>query len=356
MHFAHLVEGPLLWVALCVFFAAMIIRAALFALSLFLGERPHDISRRTRAAVFGRFSALGREFAVKKFPYALSLFLLHVCLLAIPIWLYGHVILWEESVFELSWPALPDIWADRLTLLLLGLAACFLARRIFFRSVRVGSTFSDYLLITLTTLPFLTGYFLTHGTLESIPFLDNYMMTLHVLAGEVMLIAVAFLFCRVRLARDKCIGCAACSLLCPAGALQAEDAEGIRTLSYVHRRCVVCGICVRACPEGAAELKHELGMRRIFQPFSKDALGNVELSACKECGALYLPAPQLDKVSAMLADESVYSCPTCKTAAAAKRLYVRDLRQRDLAPTAGSEYCVHGAKSRPEPETIQMPT
>lgn len=356
MHFAHLVEGPFLWVALCVFFAAMIIRAALFALSPFQGERPPEIGRRTRATVFGRFSALCREFAVEKSAYASSLFLFHVCALVVPIWLYGHVILWEESVFEISWRALPDIWADQLTLLLLGLAACFLARRIFFRSVRNGSSFSDYLLIGLVTMPFLTGYFLTHGTLESIPFLDNYMMTIHVLTGEVMVIAAAFLFCRVRLTRDKCIGCAACSLRCPAGALQTEDADGIRTFTYSHHRCVVCGACVRTCPEGAAELKHELGLRRITQLFSRDVIGNVELSVCKECGAPYLPAPQLDKVSAMLADESVYSCPTCRTAAAAERLHVRDLRHRDLAPTVGAEHCVHGAKSRTEPETIQMPT
>jgi len=356
MHFAHLVEGPLLWVALCTFFAALFLRTALFVLSIFLSRRSCNNSTRRTAAEFGRILLPYHKLVARRPIYTLSLYLFHLSVFVVPIWLYGHVILWEESIFELSWPSLPDHWADRLTLLVLGLAAFFLVRRIFSRSVRIKSSALDYLLIILVALPFSTGYFLTHGTLESISLLDNYMMTIHVLSGEIMLVAAAFLFCRIRLGRDDCIGCAACSLTCPTGTLEANDAGRVRSFTYSHYRCVCCGACVRICPEGAAELKHEIGVRNIFQLFSRDAIRRVELSVCEKCHEPYLPSPQLDKAAKLLADDSIYSCPTCKATTAADRLYLRDLRRRNSAPMFGEEHCVHGARPHLEPDVVQMPT
>ncbi len=354
MHFAHLVEGPLLWVAFCIFLAALVLRITLFLLSTFLGQRSCNVSKRQTATNLGRAFLPYHGLARRRPIYTLSLYLFHLSAFVVPIWLYGHVILWEESVFGLSWRWLPDHWADRLTLLVLALATCFLVRRIFSRPVRVRSSVSDYLLIILVALPFSTGYFLTHGTLESISVLDNYMMTIHVLSGEIMLITVAFLFCRVRLGRDDCIGCAACSLACPTATLEARDVDRVRSFTYSHYRCIGCGACVWTCPEGAAELKHEIGVRHIFRLFPKDAIRNVELSVCQECHVPYLPTPQLDKISTLLADDSVYSCPTCKTAAAADRLYLKDFRRKESTRVLGEEHCVHGARSHSGSDAIPM--
>lgn len=356
MHFTHLVEGPLLWVALSIFLAAIIIRTTLFVLSTFFDQRSRNVSKRHTAATFGQVLLPYHRLVDRKPVYTLSLYLFHLSVFVVPIWLYGHIIIWEESVLELSWRWLPDHWADRLTLLVLGLAACFLMRRIFFRSVRVKSSVSDYLLIILVALPFLTGYFLTHGTLESISRLDNYMMTIHVLSGEALLITTAFLFCKIRLGRNDCIGCAACSLICPTRTLETNDAQGIRSFTYSHYQCVFCGACIRTCPEGAAELKHALGVRNLFQLFSKDVVRSVELSVCKKCSAPYLPSPQIDKVGTLLADDFIYSCPTCKTAAAAEKLYLQNLRRNELTPMFGEEHCAHGTSSRPGPDAIQRPT
>ena len=332
MHFNYLVEGPFLWVALSIFSAGIIIRTALFALSTLLNRRSLNIGSRNIAAILGRALLPYHRYVDKRPIYTLSRYLFHLCVFVVPIWLYGHIIFWEDSVFEISWQSLPDIWADRLTLIVLGLSAWFFMRRIFVERVRAKSSFSDHLLIIMVALPFLTGYFLVHGTLESIPFLDNYMMTIHVLSGELILIAAAFLFCKIRLDRDSCIGCAACELICPTGTLETNDEEGIRFFAYSHYQCVCCGACVRTCPESAAELRHEIGVRNIFQLFSKDTIGNVELSVCKRCGSPYLPSPQLDKVEALLADDSIHSCPTCKTAAAAEKLYMQDPRRNKFTP------------------------
>jgi len=344
MHFTNLVEGPFLSIALSIFFAAVILRTALFALSTLVNQRSRNISKRNLTAILGRIFLPYHRLLDKEPFYIFSRYLFHLCLFIVPIWLYGHIIIWEESVFEVSWQWLPDIWADWLTLIVLGLAAFFFMRRIFLRHIRVKSSFSDYFLIIMVALPFLTGYFLTHGTLELIPVLDNYMMTIHVFGGEAMLITAAFLFCKIRLDRGGCIGCAACELICPTGTLETHDEGGIRSFTYSHYQCVCCGACVRTCPEGAAELRHEIGVRTMFQLFSKDAIRNIELSACRKCSAPYLPSPQLDKVGTLLTDDFIHFCPTCKTAATAETLYLKDPRYSNSSSTFSEQHLVNGEK------------
>jgi len=332
MNFHYLVEGPLLSVALSIFFAGIVLRTTLFALSTLLNQRSLDINKRKPTAIFARAFLPYHRSVARKPIYAFSRYLFHLCAFGVPIWLYGHIILWEESVFEFSWQPLPDTWADRLTLIVLGLAAWFFLRRIFFKHIRIKSSLSDYLLIILVALPFATGYFLTHETLDFIPFFYDFMMPIHVLSGELTLVIAVFLFCKIRLDRNTCIGCAACEISCPTGTLETSDEEGVRVFAYSHYRCICCGACVRTCPERAAELRHEIGVRNIFQLFSKNAIRTVELSLCKKCSAPYFPTPQLDKAETLLAAGFVHLCPACKAAATAERLYLQDPRRKGLVP------------------------
>lgn len=119
-------------------------------------------------------------------------YIFHICLIIVPIWYASHITLWEESRFEWSWSSIPDEMADWMTLIFLAIAIFFLLRRIFSADIRLISTFSDYLLLIVTALPFLTGYFLTHGTLDSIGFLGDNMQLLHMLSAELMLILIPF--------------------------------------------------------------------------------------------------------------------------------------------------------------------
>ena len=344
MHFNYLVEGPFLWVALSIFSVGIIIRTALFALSTFLNQRSLNIGSRNIAAILGRVLLPYHRYVDKRPIYTLSRYLFHLCVFVVPIWLYGHIIIWEDSIFEASWQPLPDIWADRLTLIVLGFAAFFFMRRILLRHIRVKSSFSDYFLIILVALPFLTGYFLTHGTLDSVPFFDDSIMIIHVLSAEAVLITAAFLFCKVRLDRDGCIGCAACELICPTGTLETNDGGGVRSFSYSHYQCVCCAACVRTCPEGAAELRHEIGVRNFFQMFSKNVIRSVALSVCKKCSASYLPSPQVDKVGTLLTDDFIHLCPACKTGATAERLYLQDPRRNSSSPMLSEQHRVNGEK------------
>jgi nitrate reductase gamma subunit len=110
----------------------------------------------------------------------------HVFLIAVPIFLLGHNILLDQS-WGLSLWSLPEFITDLLTLVILVCVAFFLGRRLFLARVRAITTLYDYVILLIAAAPFLTGYFAYHQW-----FNYDTVMTLHILAGEVMLITIPF--------------------------------------------------------------------------------------------------------------------------------------------------------------------
>ena len=175
----------------------------------------------------------------------------------------------------------------------------------------------DFVFIILTALPFLSGYFYTHGSLDHIPFFETYMWYFHVLSGEAMLVMMVFLFCRTRLEAESCIGCAACEINCPTETLETTDIHRQRVFNYSHYQCICCGSCVRVCPEGAAELRHEVNFAHIYRIFSKRPIRTVELAICDRCGIPMAPLPQMKKLQDVAAAGDVETstlnyCNRCK--------------------------------------------
>ena len=321
--FLAFAEGPLLWIVFILFGAGLILRTAFFVLSMVRRRPTFD-----RRSIFEAGPILmarlllpfHRAFVGKPF-YTLLRYGFHVCLFVVPIWLAGHVSLWEESRFEWFWTPLPDDWADTMTLIVLAACSYFLVRRIILGITRKGASIIDCLFIILTALPFLTGYFYTHGSLDHIPFFETYMWYFHVLSAEAMLLMIVFLFLRTRLTAGQCIGCAACEINCPTGTLETTDTAEHRVFTYSHYQCICCGTCVAVCPENAAELRHEINFAHIYRIFTKRPIQAVELEACESCGALIAPQPQMQKLQALVAAgdvevETLNCCSRCKKIAA----------------------------------------
>lgn len=188
------VEGPLLWISFLTFFVGSLVRVILF---LSISQKKDQIiyqyfNWKYILATVARWLLPLNKDVVKTPVFTISAYIFHICLLVVPIWFSGHIVLWEESRFEWSWTPIPDGLADWMTLVLLTIAFLFLLRRIISADIRLMSTFSDYFLLVVTALPFLTGYFLTHGTLDSIGFLGDNMPIIHMLSGELMLILIPF--------------------------------------------------------------------------------------------------------------------------------------------------------------------
>jgi len=255
--------------------------------------------------------------AVLKKPVYTSLrYAFHACLFIVPVWFSGHIYLWEESRFECYWTPLPDAWADWMTLTVLGACAFFFLRRMVLKK-RFEARASDFVLIAITGLPFLSGYFLTHGNLNDIVFFENHLWYMHVVSGEIMLVTIVFLFCRTRLNKETCVGCAACVENCPTETLEFIDENNLRYFNYSHYQCICCGSCVNVCPEKAAGLRHELHPAHLMQIAAKAEIQKVELKACEQCGVCFGPIPQLDKLNRSIRKNEVELssldlCERCK--------------------------------------------
>jgi nitrate reductase gamma subunit len=201
MTFIAFVEGPVVWIAFLTFLIGSALRLILF----------FTLSRQKDKPIYRFFNLkwmllsifrwlLPANVDLKKNPIFSSLgYLFHICLLAVPLFYSAHIILWEESRFKWKWWTMPDTWADWMTLILLAIAIFFIIRRIILPSVRIITAPSDYLLIIVCALPFLTGYINTHpdGTAyqwvtSALPIYGRYSTTIHIMSGALMLIVVPF--------------------------------------------------------------------------------------------------------------------------------------------------------------------
>lgn len=185
------VAGPLLWASFAVFIIGLAVRIGMFL---------RDSSQKDKIIyqyfnwkyvlfTFGRWLLPINRTVAKAPAFAFLVYIFHFCLIIVPVFLQGHIILWEESRFQLSMPTLPPLLADLMTLALVAIAALLLLRRVLSQDVRLLSTVSDYALLIITVLPFLTGFFLTHGTLDTV-LSRYYMQIIHMLSGELMLVMI----------------------------------------------------------------------------------------------------------------------------------------------------------------------
>ena len=312
MDFEAFIEVTLLKVSFVVFFIVVILRSSFFIISIIKSSIHAENKVGNILIIFARFLAPFHRAVPKKPVYSSLRYIFHICLFIVPIWLAGHISMWEESRFEWTWSPIPDEWADGMTLVVLALAMIFIIRHFAIKDVRMSTSFSDYLIIIIAALPFATGYSLTHGTLDAVPFLGDYMWTIHILCGEIMIVAAAFLFCRTRLNDRKCTGCASCVLSCPTGTLEARETGNLRSFDYNHYQCICCGSCVNTCPENAAELRHEISLKRLYQAFARQEIRTVELESCEKCGALFVPEPLMEKINRTFTYEYLNFCPDCR--------------------------------------------
>jgi len=142
------------------------------------------ILRRTAAGLIPPIRPGGNRWI-----YSLGSFLFHLGLIAVPLFLHGHIQLWEKGI-GISWPALPFLWADGLSLLVIGTGIGLLAGRIADSQSRSISRFQDYFLLGLILLTFASGFLASHP--HGNPFSYHRTLLVHVLAGNFLLLLIPF--------------------------------------------------------------------------------------------------------------------------------------------------------------------
>ncbi|MGD9301289.1 MAG: nitrate reductase, partial [Desulfobacterales bacterium] len=110
----------------------------------------------------------------------------HLCVIILPLFLLAHIVLWYES-WQILWWSLPDLLADLMAVWVILACLYFLGRRWLVPEVKKVTRPSDILLPLIVLLTFLTGFLAYHQWGPYRP-----IMILHVLAGEILLIAIPF--------------------------------------------------------------------------------------------------------------------------------------------------------------------
>ena len=116
--------------------------------------------------------------------FSLVAFIFHLTLIAVPLFLSAHILLWEEAFGVTLW-SIPDGLADALTLVFIAAALFLMVRRRIRPEVRILTGAWDYALLVITMLPFISGFLAYHqwGPYEA-------MLVLHIVFGQILLILI----------------------------------------------------------------------------------------------------------------------------------------------------------------------
>jgi nitrate reductase gamma subunit len=191
-----LIRGPLVWIAFVVFGVGLVYQVIQFfrltrkkeTLYVTAASPPKDSEKRK-----GRIDRIHEaiRYLKKTVWYSHSSVMIvsaifHFFLVVTPFFVLGHSVLLDRSL-GFSIGSLSESMTDGFTLIVLFSAAFFFARRIAVARVRAITTAYDYLTLLIAVAPFLTGYLAYHQWFDY-----GTLMFLHILTGEVMLIAIPF--------------------------------------------------------------------------------------------------------------------------------------------------------------------
>ena len=188
MDLYELVRGPMAWIAFLVFLLGSLYRLASAMVASAKGNAPRKSSRGTHAirSLLHGLIPFGSVTMRKNPVLTVVTFVFHACLVATPIVLLAHAVLWYESWKIRLWSP-PEAVTDAMAVLVILACVFFLIRRLTVTEVKSVTSPSDFLLLALIALTFLTGFLAFHQWGPYRTFLIT-----HILAGEVMLIAIPF--------------------------------------------------------------------------------------------------------------------------------------------------------------------
>jgi len=128
-----------------------------------------------------------RQTVFARYPVmAVVTVLFHVGLVMAPVFLLSHNVLLDQS-WGFSLPCFSERVTDLLTMLVLGACLFFLMRRVLLSRVRALSSFYDFFILGLVTMPFLTGCLAYHQLFDY-----RALILLHMGSGELLIMALPF--------------------------------------------------------------------------------------------------------------------------------------------------------------------
>jgi nitrate reductase gamma subunit len=183
------VSGPLAWVAFIIFIGGSLFRLINLIILVHRKERfiySYMSLKYSLRSILHWSTPFATENMRQHPALTIVAFAFHICLLLTPIFLLAHVTLVDEA-WNVSWWTLPDGATQIMTLIVIAGCVFFLVRRLVNPEVNYVTSASDYIILAIVAAPFVTGFLAYYQWFEYQIF-----MILHVLAGEIMLVAIPF--------------------------------------------------------------------------------------------------------------------------------------------------------------------
>lgn len=182
-------RGPLFWAALAFMILGLLRQFGLVAWELGRVRRmAGDKVIPTRKVLTNTATWLVPARRVRRrWPYSVTTVVLHAAVILVPLFLAGHIALWEAAI-GVSWPALPNPLATALTVAVVLAAAAVAIQRATIRSARALGRFQDYALPIMIALTFATGFLTMHPAWNPFPFQPVFLV--HVLSADLLLLLV----------------------------------------------------------------------------------------------------------------------------------------------------------------------
>ena len=184
--------GPMLWLSFLVFFGGLAYRVVTYIRGLDwqldrVAYQAHPylgIKGALRSIIHWLIPFYSVGWRAKPL-YTTIFFLFHVGLVAVPLFLLGHAVIFKER-WGVNWPTMSMGLADVLTIVVMVAAVAIAIRRIGLPEVRIVTTLYDYFLLLASVAPFVTGFLAVHQA----PPDYNLWLIVHVLCGELLLILI----------------------------------------------------------------------------------------------------------------------------------------------------------------------
>ena len=100
----------------------------------------------------------------------------------------------------------------------------------------------------------------------------------------------------LKLDQDKCIGCQACSHVCPAGLIRIDDIQTERRIQFTKTCREDCHRCVEACSEKAIFLS------TVSKTVEGYFTAGFPLMQCADCGSAFATQKMAYKLRASIPD------------------------------------------------------
>ncbi len=182
-----LARGPLFRISLAVCVLGLLYRVGVAGYSLLRAWRnAGDRLLPLRAIARATFDWVVPRRLLRARPlYSIASFAFHVGILAVPLFLAGHVALVRQDV-PIPWPTLPPLAADALTLLAMAAVAGVVLGRALTPESRALTQTQDVVVLVLLFGVLAAGFLASHPGLA--PFDARALLLVHVLLGDLVLV------------------------------------------------------------------------------------------------------------------------------------------------------------------------